>query len=121
MVIRPAHDLGRPGIWERVEVAQVKFSEVARQTLPAETSTAGYVDMITRAGLEPLDERILSDTGTRRVDPAVRGLVQRYLHVARRNLHEFLPPADVEALTHAAAHITDLDWARHSSRQPARC
>ncbi len=110
MVVRPTHDLGRPGIWERVEVAQAQWSECTRDSPPGVTNAAAYTDMIEHADLELLDARTLSDTVNRPVDPPLRALIGRYVHGALRNLHGVLPPADVEVLTRANERVTDVAW-----------
>jgi ubiquinone/menaquinone biosynthesis C-methylase UbiE len=110
IVVRPAHDLGRPGIWDRVEGAQSRWFKHARVSLPGAANVASYVGMLEHAGLELLDTRTLTDTVT---SPPVRVLqptIHRYVRAALRNLPDLLDPADIEALADADRRIADVAW-----------
>lgn len=110
MVVRPTHDLGRHGIWERVEAVQSAWSERARGSLPGAANAATYAGMIEYADLELLEAGTLSDSVKRPVDAGLRALIHRYVQVALRNVHDVLPPTDVEALTLAVGRVTDVAW-----------
>jgi trans-aconitate methyltransferase len=110
MVVHPAHDLGQPGIWDRVEVAQSAWYDRTRGALPGVTNVAAYGDMLQHAGLELLDTRTLTDTVTAPVEPALQPVIARYVRAAIHNLRDTLAPADVEALTDVAERVTDVAW-----------
>ena len=110
MVVRPAHDLGQPGIWDRVEAAQTAWYERTRGSLPGITNVGAYAGMLEQAGLELLDTRTLTDSVTAPVDRSLQPVIRRYVGAALRNLHDALPPADVAALADAAERVADVAW-----------
>lgn len=109
IAMRPAHDLGRPGIWERVQSAQAKWYEHARRSLPGVTNVESYADMLEQVGLELLDTRTLTDAVTAPVDPSLRQLIDRHVSAVLRDLRDALDPADVEALR-AAESVAAAEW-----------
>ena len=85
LVVRCADELGRPGIWDRIESAQ-------RGTYPA----TDYGGMLEQIGLELLERRTLIETVVTPDEPAVRSLIARHLRGAERKLG--LDEADSTAL-----------------------
>lgn len=110
IVVRPAHDLGRPGIWKRVEAAQSEWFERTRGSLPGLANVQSYVGMLEQAGLEPLDTRTLTDTVTSPDERVLQPTAHRYMRAALRNLRDTLRPADVAALTDADERVADIAW-----------
>lgn len=110
MVVRPAHDLGQPGIWDRVEAAQSAWFERTRGSLPGVTNVVAYAEMLEQADLDLLDRRTLTDTVAAPDDPGLRAVIDRYLRAVLRNLRNDLRPADFEALTSAGERVTDVAW-----------
>lgn len=108
--VRPAHDLGQPGIWDRVEAAQSAWFERTRGSLPGVKSVATYAGMLGQAGLELLAARTLTDTVTTTAEPVLQPTIHRYVGAALRNLRDGLRPADVEALTAADERVADVVW-----------
>ena len=109
-VIHPAHDFGRPGIWDRVADAQSAHHEQARESLPGATNVDSYAAMIEQTGLELLDQRTLIDTLEIATGPRLQPTIHRYLATALRNLRNTLPSTDVDALSHGSEHIADIAW-----------
>ncbi len=74
MVVRLADDLGRPGLWDRLE-----WFEPARPTLPGALNAERYPTMLAAAGLEVLVSRTLSGTVTAPDDAATHAFLQARL------------------------------------------
>ena len=102
MVVRLADDLGRPGIWDRLEVARSEWFERARPTLPGALNAERYPSMLASAGLEVLVSRTLSATVTAPDDAATRAFLQAQLRGSMRDLEGVADPADLAALVEAA-------------------
>jgi trans-aconitate methyltransferase len=98
MVVRLADELGRPGIWDRLEAARSEWFERARPTLPGALNAERYPSMLASAGLEVLDSRTLSGTVTAPADAATRAFVQAHLRRSTRDLADMADAADLEAL-----------------------
>lgn len=110
MVVRPAHDLGQPGIWDRVEAAQSAWFERTRGLQPGVTNVADYGEMLKQADLDLLDTRTLTCTVTAPDGSGLRAVIGRYLRAALRNLRSDLRPADTEALASADERVTEVAW-----------
>ena len=101
MVVRLADDLGRPGIWDRLEASRSEWFERARATLPGALNAERYPSMLASAGLEVLVSRTLSGTVTAPDDAATRAFVEALLRGAVRDLEGVAEAADLEALAAA--------------------
>jgi trans-aconitate methyltransferase len=104
--VRLADDLGRPGIWERLQEALAEWSERARPALPGALNAERYPSMLASAGLDVVASRTLTDTVTAPEDPATRKFLDAQLRATARNVADFADAADVEAL----AAIVDARW-----------
>lgn len=104
--VRLADELGRPGIWERLEAARSEWFERARPTLPGALKAERYPSMLASAGLDVVVSRTLTDTVTAPEDPATRKFLGAQLRATARNVADFADAADVEAL----AAIVDARW-----------
>ncbi len=102
MVVRLADDLGRPGIWDRLEASRPEWFERARATLPGALNAERYPSMLASAGLEVLVSRTLSGTVTAPDDAATRAFVEALLRGAVRDLEGVADVADLEALATSA-------------------
>ncbi len=98
MVIRLADDLGRPGIWDRLQATRAEWFERARPTLPGALNAERYPSMLASAGLDVLVSRTLSGTVAAPDGPATRAFLQRHLQGSTRDLAGLADPADLEAL-----------------------
>ncbi len=98
MVVRLAHDLGRPGLWDRVGSAQSEWFERTRPARPGTASAAGYAAMLEETGFGLLASRTLTDTVAAPDEPAVHRLIAEYLRRAHTNLGGILDTADLAAL-----------------------
>ncbi|MCW2949633.1 MAG: SAM-dependent methyltransferase [Thermoleophilia bacterium] len=110
IVVRPANELGQPGIWDRVAQAQSVQRERARGSLPGVKSVETYVGMIEQSGLELLELRTLVDSVDVFADEGLQATIHWYVGSALRNLRDTLRPTDVEALTDAGGRTTDIVW-----------
>jgi trans-aconitate methyltransferase len=95
IAIRLAGDLGRPGIWGRVEAARARASA----TLPGAGHADRYASLLAAAGLDVRVERTLTDTVTASDDPATRRFVTAQLRAGARAVTD---PADAAVLETAA-------------------
>lgn len=91
-------DLGRPGLWDRLDTASSDWLAGMRASLPGAVPSADYPTMIQAAGFELLIDREL----TVRLDPPLDDRARRdaYIHVQRMREHvnPYAEPADLEAL-----------------------
>lgn len=96
--VRLADDLGRPGIWQRLEEARSAWFERARPRLPGALNAERYPSMLASAGLDVVASRTLTNTVTAPEDPATRKFLGGQLRAIARNVADFADAADVEAL-----------------------
>jgi SAM-dependent methyltransferase len=106
--LRPADDLGRPGIWERVAGAYAAW----HGHRPADASSPGpgrYAELVGLSGLDIADSGPLRAVATLGSTPGAGFLVTRYVDGALRNLADRLAAADIDALrTLDAVHAARL-------------
>ncbi len=96
--IRVAGDLGRPGIWERLESAQRAWFESVRERMPGATESEAYPSMLAAAGLDLIVDRTVVATQPAAPDAATHGWIADALARTARNLAGFATDEDVEAL-----------------------
>lgn len=108
--LRLADELGRPGIWERLEAARSEWFERARPTLPGAPKAERYPSMLASAGLDVVVSRTLTDTVTAPEDPATRKFLGAQLRATARNVADFADAADVEALVAILDASRDARW-----------
>jgi SAM-dependent methyltransferase len=106
MALRPANELGRPGIWDRVESARPP----ERATVVDLTPASGDAGAFAPAGLELLHAGRITDVVTAPPGPAVPRLIGGYVGAVLHTLGDHLDPADREALGGAAGHARDIEW-----------
>jgi trans-aconitate methyltransferase len=112
MSVRLADDLGRPGIWERLEAARSEWSERARPRLPGALNAERYPSMLASAGLDVVTSRTLTNTVTAPEDPATREFLGAHLRATARNVADFADAGDVEALVAIVDASRDARWDR---------
>jgi hypothetical protein len=110
MSVRLADDLGRPGIWERLEEARSAWSAGARPTLPGARNAERYPSMLASAGLDVVASRTLTDTVTAAADPATRKFLAAQLRATARNLADVADAADIEALLAIVDGSREARW-----------
>ncbi|HEV7808131.1 MAG TPA: methyltransferase domain-containing protein [Solirubrobacteraceae bacterium] len=110
MSVRLADDLGRPGIWERLEEARSAWSAGARPTLPGARNAERYPSMLASAGLDIVASRTLTDTVTAAADPATRKFLAAQLRATARNLADVADAADIEALLAIVDGSREARW-----------
>lgn len=91
-------DLGRPGLWERLDAAWAAWFAGMRATLPGATESAGYPEMLQAAGFDVAADAML----TLAVDPPLDDQGRRFAHGqvsrAREHLQPYAALADLAAL-----------------------
>jgi SAM-dependent methyltransferase len=95
MSVRLADDLGRPGLWDRLDAARSGAAKAER-----------YPGMLASAGLGVIVARTLTDTVTPPEDPATRRFLTARLRATARNLADFADPADLGVLE----AVLDPSW-----------
>ena len=93
-----AADLGRPGIWERLDAAWAAWFAGMRAELPGATESADYPTMLARAGFDLLADEVLTITLDPPLDERARRLASEHLRRTRAQLEPHADPADLEAL-----------------------
>jgi SAM-dependent methyltransferase len=96
--LRPADDLGRPGLWERVDDALSARDARDRAAGHAHDDLDRLAGRVAAAGLDVVDAGTVEDTITLPASPACALLVARHAQTARRAVGDALAPADVAAL-----------------------
>ncbi len=106
--LRPADDLGRPEIWERVAGAYAAWH--GRRSAGASSPVPErYAELVGHAGLDVADSGPLRAVATLGSTPGAGFLVTRYVDGALRNLTDRLAAADIDALrTLDAGHAARL-------------
>jgi SAM-dependent methyltransferase len=97
--VRPADELDRPGLWERVNDAQSAWYDHARASHHAHLDLHQLADLVASAGLAVVHCGRLASTTTLPVSPACELLLARHLRTALRNFRDALAPADLDALS----------------------
>jgi trans-aconitate methyltransferase len=103
MSIRLADDLGRPGIWDRLDEARGAWLR-ARPTLPGAPHAEHYPSLLASAGLDVVVARTLTDTVAAPGDPATRTVLGEQLRASVRHVADFADAADVEAVAEGSRH-----------------
>jgi SAM-dependent methyltransferase len=100
--VRLADDIGRPGIWDRLDAARAAWYESVRDSLPGAMNADSYPSMLAAAGLEVVIERRLVDTVSPNGNIAAQEFVAERLGRSVRDLAT-AEPEDLEALSTFAA------------------
>jgi SAM-dependent methyltransferase len=96
--IRLADDLGRPGIWDRLETARAEWFESVRERMPGAMNAGAYAAMLAAAGLQPVADRTLTGTLDAPADAATHQFVAGQLDGAVRDLAGVAADRDLDAL-----------------------
>lgn len=109
MMVRPASDLGCPGIWDRIGSAHAQWQEKSGTSRPGLAQGTRYAELIEAAGLTVLDARSISDT-VRAESAQARLLLDRHFATILRNLGASLIPSDRDALSEAVKPAAGTQW-----------
>jgi trans-aconitate methyltransferase len=96
--IRFADDLGRPGLWDRLEAARAQWFESVRDRMPGALHAEEYPSMLAAAGLQLLVDRTLLGTLEVPSDAATHEFIAGRLERTLRDLAGFATDADLHAL-----------------------
>ena len=91
-------DLGRPGLWERLDAAGEAWFRDMRADLPETTESGSYVDMLRLAGFSVLADELLTLELDPPLDERARHFANDYLLRTRRQLEPYADCADLKAL-----------------------
>lgn len=106
----PSNDLGREGLWARVESANSAWLRRTRDLRPGIADVEGYAPMLEQAKLELVDSRVVSDTAVASAGPALSVLLDKYIRTALRDSDSPLDQSDREALQRSIESTEDVDW-----------
>lgn len=98
MSVRLADELGRPGIWDRLEAARTVWFEGVRHRMPGAENAGAYPAMLAAAGLEPVVDRTVTGTLAAPQDAATRRFIADQLDRAVRDLDGIAAADDLQAL-----------------------
>jgi trans-aconitate methyltransferase len=91
-------DLGRPGLWARIDAAYAEWMAGMRASLPGATVSADYPTMLAAAGFEVAIDRIVPVRLEPPLDPQARQVAAGYAERMRRHIETYADPADLAAL-----------------------
>jgi SAM-dependent methyltransferase len=91
-------DLGRPGIWERLDAAWADWFTDMRADLPGSTESAGYPSMLAAAGFDVVADQVLAVSIDEPLDDAGRRFALKQMTQSRGKLDGRADPADLSAL-----------------------
>jgi SAM-dependent methyltransferase len=91
-------DLGRPGLWERLDAAWAAWFTGMRADLPGATTSADYPTMLTEAGLELVADEVLTLVLDAPLDARARRFAHRQLLRTRAQLGSHAGADDLMAL-----------------------
>ena len=91
-------DLGRAGLWERLDKARAAWLADMRAGLPGAAPSADYPAMLEAEGFEVLVDRVVPVHVDPPLDARARELAQRHLQNMRPRLEPYADPADLEAI-----------------------
>ena len=94
---RDAH-LGRPGLWERLDMASVAWFADMRAGLPGTTASTDYPTMLGATGFEVLVDELLTFVLDPPLDAQARQLARRHLEQTRARLANHAAQPDLDAL-----------------------
>ena len=101
--VLPDHvDLGRPGIWERLDAAWASWFAGMRAALPASTASAGYPEMLAAAGFEVLVDEVITQVDDPPLGDAARRFAGQQVQSACHQLDGIGDPADLAVLQRLA-------------------
>jgi SAM-dependent methyltransferase len=100
-------DLGRPGIWERLDVAWAAWFADMRAGLPGVTTSVEYPAMLEAAGFDVVADAVLTLDLDAPLDAAVRRFTREYLTRMQAQLARHAEPADLEALGMLVDELAD--------------
>lgn len=91
-------DLGRPGLWDRLDTAWEAWFSDMRAGLPDATESDDYPAMLRRGGFELVADEIITEVIAAPLDAPARGVTERYLRSIQERLVSFADAADLDAL-----------------------
>lgn len=91
-------ELGRPGLWQRLDTAAAAWFAEMRAALPAGTGDVQYAAMLREAGFEVVADELLELVLDAPLDSTARHFAREYVVRARAQLARHADAADLEAL-----------------------
>jgi SAM-dependent methyltransferase len=97
-LVPEGEDLGRPGIWDRLDAAWAEWFADMRAGLPGATPSAGYAEMIAAAGFELVVDQVLTLELDAPWDERTRRFARQHLVRMQAQFEGLADAADLQAL-----------------------
>ena len=116
-------DLGRPGLWERLDAAGAAWLADMRAGLPGAAPSADYTAMMEAAGFEVLLDRPLTVQLEPPLDDRSRRVALGHLQMTRRHVEPYSDAGDLQAIdvltdeAHPEGILRRADARLHASRR----
>jgi SAM-dependent methyltransferase len=91
-------ELGRPGLWQRLDAAWTHWFTDMRATLPGSTPSGDYAEALADAGFEVVVVKTLEVSHGAPLDDAARQYARRQIEGARQRLTTYAEADDLAAL-----------------------
>ncbi len=98
-------DLGRPGVWERLDAAGADWLAGMRAALPGATVSGDYPTMLAEAGFSLLTDRVMTVHLDAPLDDRARRLARAHLQMLRQHVGTRAEPDDLAVID----RLTDDD------------
>lgn len=96
--VRPADELGRRGLWERVSDAQAAWYRQTRASHPSHVDLRQLTTLVAAGNLTVAHASAITSTTSLPASTVCHLLATRHVQAALHNLTDLLEPADVDAL-----------------------
>lgn len=100
-----ADELGRPGLWERLNEARLKRDQDNRADLPGGANSERYPEMLSEAGFNLVHHEILEETIELASNQPATNFTRRQLNRILDELEEYLATADLDAIRYLVARL----------------
>ena len=91
-------DLGRPGLWERLDIARASWLADMRAGLPGAVPSGEYAAMLQAVGFEVLADEVVGVDLPAPLDDRARAVALGHLRLVREHVEPYVDRADLEAL-----------------------
>lgn len=105
-------DLGKPGLWSRINEARLKRDYEKRSELPGGANADRYPTMLAEAGFTLILEEVLTETAALETSIAATKFIARQLTRIVDELAEYVDATDLAAVSQLSAEMTEAPQPR---------